>query len=151
MRLCAALTLGIALSATLPSAAHADTGEKAPVPACSTHKAPLKVEEENKSWYSPNGQVALTLTDDNSLVLKGPDGKEVFSTTRQADSNQNGYAELTPQGELTTYYYDAVVGGLVRVWHSESGHAMYKDAALQICDDSTMRIVSGPNLLWSAP
>ncbi|MFK4071349.1 hypothetical protein [Streptomyces sp. NPDC029674] len=115
MRLCAALILGLALAAALPSAAHADIREKAPVPACSTYKAPLKIEEENKSWYSPNGQVALTLTDDNSLVRKGPDGKEVFSTTRQADSNQDGYA------------------------------------ALQICDDSTMRIVSGPNLLWSAP
>ncbi|MFI2614973.1 hypothetical protein [Streptomyces sp. NPDC018584] len=150
MRLCAALTLGLALAFTLPSAAQADTGEKAPVPACSTHKAPLKIEEENKSWHSPNGQVALTLTDDNSLSLKGPDGKEVFSTKTQADSNQDGYAELTPQGELTTYYGN-VIDGLLRVWSSDSGHAMYKDAALEICDDSTMRIVSGPNLLWSAP
>lgn len=29
-------------------------------------------------------------------------GKEVFSTESQADSNQNGYAELTSQDELTT-------------------------------------------------
>ncbi|MBW5422580.1 hypothetical protein GKQ77_13560 [Streptomyces sp. BG9H] len=150
MRLRAALILGLVLASTLPSAAQADAAEKAPVPACATHKAPLKIEEENKSWYSPNGQVALTLTDDNSLVLKGPDGKTVFSTKTQADSDQDGYAELTAQGELTTYYGN-VIDGLLPVWKSQSGHEKYKDAALEICDDSTMRIVSGPNLLWSAP
>jgi hypothetical protein len=151
MRLCAALTLGLILTATLPSPAQAAVVKEVPNPSCSVHTAPQEL-SEGEFWYSPDKQVELSLDAvDNMLVLKGPGGRQVWNSPKYLGGHQaRTYAQLTENGELSVYY--AFSGSEpTRVWQSLSGHDVYTKAALEICDDATMRIVSGPNLLWQAP
>ncbi|GHE48534.1 hypothetical protein GCM10018785_17650 [Streptomyces longispororuber] len=138
-----AFVFGLAVGVPPPALAAAAEGEVKP--ACASHKAQWTL-KKGEFVQSPSKKVTLTMGSMGDLVLKGPDGKELWTTFGKGDTTTD-HAVLETNGEMTV----RVIGKNntpETVWTSGSGSDLYKEAALEICDDASLRIVSGPNLLW---